>query len=58
MKQNATVWLVLGLLYRRGNFNGSWDDVICDAIRCRILEIALSLDLDGAQLAARSADHD
>ena len=32
-----------GLLYRRGNFNGSWDDVICDAIReDRDVEIALS----------------
>ena len=31
------------LLYRRGNFNGSWDDVICDAIREeRDVEIALS----------------
>ena len=31
------------LLYRRGNFNGSWDDVICDAIRTeRDVEIALS----------------
>ena len=23
------------LLYRHGNFNGSWDDVICDAIQER-----------------------
>ena len=31
------------LLYRRGNFNGSWDDVICDAIRDqKDVEIALS----------------
>ncbi|WP_138472720.1 thiosulfohydrolase SoxB [Poseidonocella sp. HB161398] len=31
------------LLYRRGNFNGTWDDVICDAIRAeRDVEIALS----------------
>ncbi|KGJ04248.1 sulfate thiol esterase SoxB [Paracoccus halophilus] len=30
-------------LYRRGNFNGSWDDVICDAILSeREAEIALS----------------
>ena len=31
------------LLYRRGNFNGSWDDVICDTIiRERDTEISLS----------------
>ena len=31
------------LLYRRGNFNGSWDDVICDAIiGDRDVEISLS----------------
>ena len=31
------------LLYRRGNFNGTWDDVICDAIiQERDCEIALS----------------
>ena len=31
------------LLYRRGNFNGTWDDVICDAlISEREAEIALS----------------
>jgi sulfur-oxidizing protein SoxB len=31
------------LLYRRGNFNGSWDDIICDAIMAeRDTEIALS----------------
>ncbi len=32
-----------GLLYRRGNFNGTLDDMICDAIRTeRDAEIALS----------------
>ena len=31
------------LLYRRGNFNGSWDDLICDALLSeREAEIALS----------------
>ena len=30
------------LLYRRGNFDGSWDNVICDAIReQKDVEIAL-----------------
>ena len=31
------------MLYRRGNFNGSWDDLICDALLSqRDAEIALS----------------
>jgi S-sulfosulfanyl-L-cysteine sulfohydrolase len=30
-----------GLLYRRGNFNGSWDQLICDAL----------IDVQGAQIA-------
>jgi sulfur-oxidizing protein SoxB len=32
-----------GLLYRRGNFNGTWDDVICDALLAeQDAEVALS----------------
>ena len=30
-----------GLLYRRGNFNGSWDQVLCDAL----------MDVQGAEIA-------
>ena len=30
-----------GLLYRRGNFNGSWDQLLCDAL----------MDVQGAQIA-------
>ncbi len=30
-----------GLLYRRGNFNGTWDQLICDAL----------MDVQGAQIA-------
>ena len=40
---NRVIGKAGSLLYRRGNFNGSWDDVICDAIRSeRDVEIALS----------------
>ncbi len=40
---NRVVGKAETLLYRRGNFNGSWDDVICDAIRIeRDTEISLS----------------
>ena len=33
-----------GLLYRRGNFNGSWDQLICDAL----------MDVQGAEIAFSS----
>ncbi len=33
-----------GLLYRRGNFNGSWDQLICDAL----------MDVQGAEIGAGS----
>ena len=40
---NRVIGQAGSLLYRRGNFNGTWDDVICDAIREeRDVEIALS----------------
>ncbi len=40
---NRVIGQAGSLLYRRGNFNGSWDDVICDAIREeRDVEISLS----------------
>jgi sulfur-oxidizing protein SoxB len=40
---NRVIGKAGALLYRRGNFNGSWDDVICDAILAeRDVEIALS----------------
>jgi sulfur-oxidizing protein SoxB len=40
---NRVIGTAGSLLYRRGNFNGSWDDVICDAIREeRDVEIAFS----------------
>ena len=40
---NRVIGKADALLYRRGNFNGTWDDVICDAIiQERDCEIALS----------------
>lgn len=40
---NEVIGKTESLLYRRGNFNGTWDDVICDAlISERDAEIALS----------------
>ena len=40
---NRIIGKTENLLYRRGNFNGSWDDVICDAImQERDTEISLS----------------
>ncbi len=40
---NKVVGKANTLLYRRGNFNGSWDNVICDAIiKERDVEISLS----------------
>ena len=40
-KLNETLAVSDGLLYRRGNFNGSWDQLICDAL----------MDTQGAQIA-------
>ena len=31
-KLNETLAVTDGLLYRRGNFNGSWDQLVCDAL--------------------------
>ncbi len=40
---NRVIGKTEGLLYRRGNFNGTWDDVICEAIiEERDVEISLS----------------
>ncbi|MEP2944696.1 MAG: thiosulfohydrolase SoxB [Lentilitoribacter sp.] len=40
---NEVIGKTESLLYRRGNFNGTWDDVICDALIAeRDAEIALS----------------
>ncbi len=42
-KLNEVIGTADGLLYRRGNFNGTWDDLICDALlEEREAEIALS----------------
>ena len=38
---NETLAVTDGLLYRRGNFNGSWDQLICDAL----------IDVQGADIA-------
>ena len=40
-KLNETLAVTDGLLYRRGNFNGSWDQLICDAL----------IDVQGAEIA-------
>ena len=40
---NRVIGKTEGLLYRRGNFNGTWDDVICDGLmQERDAQIALS----------------
>ncbi len=41
VKLNEKLATTDGLLYRRGNFNGSWDQLICDALR----------DVQGADIA-------
>jgi sulfur-oxidizing protein SoxB len=40
-KLNETLAVSDGLLYRRGNFNGSWDQLVCDAL----------MDVQGADIA-------
>ncbi len=40
-KLNEKLAVTDGLLYRRGNFNGSWDQLICDAM----------MDVQGAEIA-------
>ncbi len=43
------------LLFRRGNFNGTWDDLICDALLSeREAEIALVPASAGAQACCRA----
>ena len=42
-KLEEKIGTTASLLYRRGNFNGTWDNLICDAIRSeRDAEIAMS----------------
>ena len=38
---NETLAVTDGLLYRRGNFNGSWDQLVCDAL----------MEVQGAEIA-------
>jgi len=40
-KLGETLAVTDGLLYRRGNFNGSWDQLVCDAL----------MDVQGAEIA-------
>ena len=40
-KLNEKLAITDGLLYRRGNFNGSWDQLLCDAL----------IDVQGAEVA-------
>jgi sulfur-oxidizing protein SoxB len=40
-KLGETLAVTEGLLYRRGNFNGSWDQLVCDAL----------MDVQGADIA-------
>jgi sulfur-oxidizing protein SoxB len=40
-KLNEKLAITDGLLYRRGNFNGSWDQLLCDAL----------IDVQGAEIA-------
>jgi sulfur-oxidizing protein SoxB len=40
-KLNETLAVTDGLLYRRGNFNGSWDQLVCDAL----------MEVQGAEIA-------
>ncbi|MFM2059945.1 MAG: thiosulfohydrolase SoxB, partial [Pseudomonadota bacterium] len=40
-KLNEKLAVTDGMLYRRGNFNGSWDQLICDAL----------MDVQGAEIA-------